>query len=272
MIKMDGQLLLVGAGKMGSAMLTGWLEGGLSPSQVLVIEPSLSKDLAFLMDQQGIKAVQPEDITQTPEVVILAVKPQIMQSVAEPLSSVIGQETLTISIAAGQNLSSLENYIGAQKPLVRIMPNTPASIGRGMSVACGNEAVNAAHIDLCTALMGAVGDVAWVEEEGLMDAVTAVSGSGPAYIFLLAEVMAQAGVKAGLSEALARQLADATVAGSGELLRRSEDDAATLRQNVTSPNGTTAAALDVLMNDKDGMPLLMERAVQAAVKRSKELS
>lgn len=272
MIKMDGQLLLVGAGKMGSAMLSGWLEGGITPDQILIIEPSLSDDLSFLMAQQGIQAVLPADLKQPPQVVILAVKPQIMQQVVAPLAQYFDKNTLVISIAAGQTLSTLEGYVGMGKPVVRVMPNTPASIGRGMSVACANSGVTTSQKDLCSALMAAVGDVAWVEDEALMDAVTAVSGSGPAYIFLLAEVMAAAGEKAGLSAGLARQLADATVSGAGELLRQSGEEASVLRKNVTSPGGTTQAALDVLMNDKDGMALLMDRAVQAAVKRSKELS
>ncbi len=272
MINLGGQLLLVGAGKMGSAMLAGWLEGGLAPRQIIVMEPHPSEDLVFLMEQQGIKRVTASELMQSPEVVVLAVKPQLMQQVVEPLAGKINSDSLVVSIAAGQNIRSLDGYLGGDYPVVRVMPNTPASIGRGMSVACANAGVTAEQKKICSALLAAIGEVAWIEDEALMDTVTAISGSGPAYIFLLAEVMAAAGEKAGLSPQLARQLANTTVAGSGELLRQSDGDASVLRENVTSPGGTTAAALEVLMNDKDGMLILMDKAVQAAVKRSKELS
>jgi pyrroline-5-carboxylate reductase len=204
-------------------------------------------------------------------VVVLAVKPQVMDAVLAPYPALVRPDTVFLSIAAGRTIGSFEAVLGAAARIVRAMPNTPAAVGRGITVLTGNDNVTAAQRDACEALMTAVGKVAWVSEEGLIDAVTGVSGSGPAYVFHLVEAMAAAGVAAGLPPDLAMQLARETVAGSGELLAQSTDPAATLRENVTSPGGTTAAALDVLMSD-EGLTDLMTRAILRATERSRELA
>jgi pyrroline-5-carboxylate reductase len=187
------------------------------------------------------------------------------------LAKAAGPETVVVSIAAGQTLASFERHLPKGAAVVRAMPNTPAAIGRGITGAVANAHTTAAQKEICESLLGAVGEVVWVPDEGLIDAVTAVSGSGPAYVFLLAEALAAAGVAAGLDEATAKQLARATVSGAGELLHQSDSDPATLRQNVTSPGGTTAAALAVLMQEGDGLRELMRKAVLAAQKRGREL-
>ena len=271
-LMLEGPLLLAGAGKMGGAMLAGWLESGLASSQVLVQDPGPPPEIADLLSRHAIvnSATLPES-SDKPAVLVLAVKPQVMDEVLPTLSVHVGPETVVLSIAAGRTIESLAKHLPENTAIVRAMPNTPAAVGRGITVCHPNPQVSQVQRDCCTSLLSAVGEVGWVDDEDLMDAVTAVSGSGPAYIFLLAECLAAAGRSAGLDPSLARQLADVTVAGSGELLRLSEDDAATLRKNVTSPGGTTAAALEVLMAD-DGMQPLLTRAVAAASRRSKELS
>jgi pyrroline-5-carboxylate reductase len=206
-----------------------------------------------------------------PAVLVIAVKPQAMDAVFPPLARLAGPDTLVVSIAAGRGIAGFERHLAADIAVVRAMPNTPAAVGRGITVCVGNAHLRPGQRDLCDALLGAVGQVAWVDDESAMDAVTAVSGSGPAYVFLLTECLAEAGVAAGLTEVLARQLARATVSGSGELLRLSEDDPAVLRRNVTSPGGTTAAALAVLMAP-GGLKELLEKAVAAAARRSRELA
>ncbi|ODN71490.1 pyrroline-5-carboxylate reductase [Methylobrevis pamukkalensis] len=263
-------LVLVGAGKMGGAMLDGWLDQGLDPASVTIVDPTLSP-LAETFTLRGVShAARLEDIGLTPAVVVLAVKPQIMGSVLHAASRVLGPRTVTVSVAAGTTLATLSAGLGAG-PVVRVMPNTPAQVGRGMSVCVGNAAVSEGDRALVTALMNAVGETAWIDDEALIDAVTGVSGSGPAYVFLLAEALAAAGRAAGLPADLAEKLARQTVVGSGELLRMSPLPAATLRENVTSPNGTTFAALQVLMAE-DGLGPLMEKAVAAATRRSRELA
>lgn len=266
---LDGPILLVGAGKMGGAMLAGWLKAGLARNQILIQDPSL--EAALICRDLGVapKAEQHPDVA--PVVLLMAVKPQVMGDVFPTVARLAGPKTVTLSIAAGKTLASFEQHLPPNAAVVRAMPNTPASIGRGMTVLCANAHVSAAQRALCEQLMSAVGEVGWIEEERMMDAVTAVSGSGPAYVFLLAEAMAAAGVEAGLDPALAMQLAQTTIAGSGELMRQSDLDAAALRHNVTSPGGTTEAALKVLMAP-DGLTPLMERAVAAAVARGKDLS
>jgi len=266
-----GPLLLVGAGKMGSAMLAGWLHRGLPGGGVTVVEPSPSPELVALAGDAGARIIA--DVAMMggalPRVAVLAVKPQAMGVILPAVARAIGRDTVAVSIAAGTTLAGLSGPLGS-RPIVRVMPNTPAQIGRGMSVAVANAAASAADREAVTALMEAVGEVAWLDDEALMDAVTAVSGSGPAYVFLLAETLADAGRAAGLPSELAVRLARATVAGSGELLGRSDLDPATLRKNVTSPGGTTAAALSVLMGE-DGLGALMTRAVAAAKARGREL-
>jgi pyrroline-5-carboxylate reductase len=261
-----GTIALAGAGKMGGAMLTGWLAGGLDSKRVVVIEPAPSADIAALA-ANGVQ-LNPTNLGAL-ETLVIAVKPQSFREAGAALKSHVAPSTLVVSIMAGTPIKSLQEVCGGA--VVRAMPNTPAAIRRGITVAVAAQNVSAAQRATADALLRATGSVEWVQDEGLMDAVTAVSGSGPAYIFLLAEELARAGTAAGLPEELATKLARETVAGSGELLHRSELSSATLRQNVTSPGGTTAAALEVLMG-KDGLQQLMIRAIAAATARSKELA
>jgi pyrroline-5-carboxylate reductase len=265
---LKGTLVLAGAGKMGGAMLSGWLAGGLDAKRVAVIEPHPSEE-AHGFAARGVRLNPSAAGIGTAEVLVLAVKPQMFAEAAPQLKPLVGASTLVVSIMAGTTIAAITRLCGGQ--VIRAMPNTPAAIGRGITVAVPAAGVTAAQRALADALLRATGSVEWIDDEALMDAVTAVSGSGPAYVFLLAEELARAGVAAGLPAALATRLARETVSGAGELLRRSDLDSATLRQNVTSPGGTTAAALAVLMGD-DGFKALLERAVAAATKRSKELA
>ncbi len=263
-----GTIALAGAGKMGGAMLTGWLAQGLDPRRVVVIEPHPAGEINALA-AQGIRLnPTPKDAGEV-DTLVVAVKPQSFREAGAALKAFVGSSTLVVSIMAGTTIAVLEAIVGGS--VVRAMPNTPAAIGRGITVAVAAKKVSAAQRAIADALLRATGSVEWVDKESLMDAVTAVSGSGPAYVFLLAEELARAGVAAGLPEELATKLARETVAGSGELLHRSDLSSATLRQNVTSPGGTTAAALEVLMGS-DGMEKLMTRAVAAATQRSKDLA
>jgi pyrroline-5-carboxylate reductase len=261
-----GTIALAGAGKMGGAMLMGWLAGGLEAERVVVIEPMPSAEIDALA-AKGIR-LNPKDAS-TVETLVVAVKPQSFREAGSALKARVAPSTLVVSIMAGTPMKSLQEVCGGA--VVRAMPNTPAAIGRGITVAVAAGNVSAAQRATADALLRATGSVEWVEDEDLMDAVTAVSGSGPAYVFLLAEELARAGVAAGLPQALATKLARETVAGSGELLHRSDLPSSALRQNVTSPGGTTAAALEVLMG-KDGMQQLMTRAIAAATARSRELA
>jgi len=269
---LDGPVVLAGAGKMGAALLAGWVSRGLRPGDVIVQDPHPSEDAAELARQHGISIVPLIDaLPVPPSVIVAAVKPQAMDAVFPPLAKHAGPNTVVMSIAAGKSLSSFERHLPQRMAVVRAMPNTPAAIGRGITGAVGNAHVSADQKRLCQELLSAVGDVVWLDDETLIDAVTAVSGSGPAYVFLLTETLARAGEAAGLDPATSMQLARATVSGAGELLRRSESDPSALRQNVTSPGGTTAAALSVLMREKDGLQELMTAAVLAAQKRGREL-
>jgi pyrroline-5-carboxylate reductase len=262
----SGTIALAGAGKMGGAMLTGWLAQGLDPKRVVVIEPRPSSEISALVTK-GVRLNPPaKDVVET---LVVAVKPQSFREAGSTLRPFTASSALVVSIMAGTTIAAIEEVCGGM--VVRAMPNTPAAIGRGITVAVAAKNVSDTQRATADALLRATGSVEWVDDEGLMDAVTAVSGSGPAYVFLLAEELARAGVEAGLPAELATKLARETVAGSGELLHRSELAAATLRQNVTSPGGTTAAALEVLMG-ADGMQQLMIRAIAAATKRSKELA
>jgi pyrroline-5-carboxylate reductase len=264
-----GTIVLVGAGKMGGALLEGWLALGLDPGKVAVIEPQPSAATAALV-ARGLR-LNPNPTDVRAQAIVLAVKPQIAPNVAPALAALAGETTVVLSIMAGRTIAFLARAFGPRAAIVRAMPNTPAAIGRGITVAVANAAVSASQRDLAHRLLAATGAVEWVTDEALLDAVTAVSGSGPAYVFLLAESLARAGAAAGLPPELAQKLARATVAGSGELLHRSALDPATLRENVTSPGGTTAAALAVLMGE-DGFDRLMEKAVAAATRRSRELA
>ncbi|MCB1444136.1 MAG: pyrroline-5-carboxylate reductase [Methyloceanibacter sp.] len=270
-LSLTGPLLLVGAGKMGGALLEGWLKQGLDPKKIFVREPSPSPAMDALAERHGIAASANPKLPEAPAVVVLAVKPDQAETVLTDIAASIGPGTVVLSIAAGRTLESLARALPPKSAVVRAMPNTPASVGAGITVCVANPHVSRAQRDECDALLAAVGAVEWVEDEALIDAVTAVSGSGPAYVFHLAECLEQAGIEAGLSPDLAARLARATVSGAGALLKQSELDAATLRANVTSPKGTTAAALDVLMGN-DALTNLMTRAVAAAAKRSRELS
>jgi len=268
-LKDIGPVALVGAGKMGGAMLEGWLALGLDPKQTLVIDPNPAPEISVLAGR-GVALNPPRSAMPKVRVVILAVKPQVAADVLPAVAGLIGDGTVVVSIMAGKTLSFLESALPGAA-LVRAMPNTPAAIGRGITVAVPNKKVTAAQKQAAHDLLAATGAVEWIADEALMDAVTAVSGSGPAYIFHLTEALAKAGVVAGLPPQLAETLARATVAGSGELLHRSPHHPAILRQNVTSPGGTTAAALNVLMAP-DGLESLMTKAVAAATKRSRELA
>ena len=263
-----GTLVLAGAGKMGGAMLSGWLARGLDAGRVVVIEPHPSAEISALVTK-GVRLNPPAKEVGAVAMLVVALKPQTFREAGAMLKSFAGPSTLVVSIMAGTTIAGIEAVCGGS--VVRAMPNTPAAIGRGITVAVAAKTVSAAQRADADALLRATGAVEWVDDENLMDAVTAVSGSGPAYIFLLAEELARAGVEAGLPAELATKLARETVAGSGELLHRSDAPSATLRQNVTSPGGTTAAALEVLMGP-DGLQSLLTRAVAAATKRSKQLA
>jgi pyrroline-5-carboxylate reductase len=263
-----GTLLLAGAGKMGGAMLSGWLAQGLDARDLGVIEPYPSAEISALVTKGVRLNPSPKDFGVAATLVV-ALKPQMFREAGTMLKSFAGPATLVVSIMAGTTIASISEICGGS--VVRAMPNTPAAIGRGITVAVAANQVSAAQRAVADALLRATGSVEWIDDENLMDAVTAVSGSGPAYIFLLAEELARAGVEAGLPSGLATRLARETVSGSGELLHRSEAASATLRQNVTSPGGTTAAALEVLMGP-DGLQPLLIRAVAAATRRSKELA
>ncbi len=264
-----GRLVLLGAGKMGAAMLDGWLARGLDPRKLIVLEPQPAKTIKALR-RRGV-ALNPQGKSLNATAIVIAVKPQSAPEAVQSLEPFVGRSTLALSIMAGRTLGFLERALPAGTAIVRAMPNTPAAIGRGITVACPNSKVSSRQRRLASDLLAAIGTVEWVSDEGLMDAVTAVSGSGPAYVFLLAEALAEAGVAAGLPAALAQKLARETVAGSGELLHRSPLAAAALRENVTSPGGTTAAALAVLIG-KDGLAPLMREAIIAATARSRDLA
>jgi pyrroline-5-carboxylate reductase len=264
----SGTIVLAGAGKMGGAMLSGWLAQGLDAARAVVIEPHPSDDLRQHL-AQGVRLNPSPQEAGNVAAFVIALKPQAFREAAPHLKPHVGTATLVVSIMAGTTIASIADVLGGN--IVRAMPNTPAAIGRGITVAVAAKNVGSAQRAIADLLLRATGSVEWVEKEDLMDAVTAVSGSGPAYVFLLAEELARAGVAAGLPEALATRLARETVAGAGELLHRSNLEAATLRQNVTSPGGTTAAALEVLMG-KDGLQSLLTRAVAAATHRSRELA
>ncbi|MDA0961547.1 MAG: pyrroline-5-carboxylate reductase [Proteobacteria bacterium] len=259
-------LVLLGCGKMGSAMLAGWLKGGLPPSSVFVIDPAPSDWVRAT--GVHVNAALPAD----PAIALVAVKPQMMGAALPTMAALGGGATLFLSVAAGTPIAQFESVLGAGTPIIRAMPNTPAAIGRGITALIGNGCATPAHLDLAEALLGAVGQTVRLDREDQMDAVTGVSGSGPAYVFHLIETLAAAGAAQGLPEDLAMQLAKATVAGAGALAEAADETPAQLRVNVTSPNGTTQAALEGLMDPDTGFPALLRKAVAAATDRSKELS
>jgi len=274
MRKLAQPIMLVGAGKMGSALLNGWLasnDDAQAKNKFVVIEPYPSPELESLADNNAVTLFkEPAAASAEPAVMIFAVKPQMLDEVLREVSGCAASETVILSIIAGSKIAAFEASFGPSAKIVRAMPNTPASIGRGITVCCANASALVPDQQICEHLLSAVGEVAWVDAETLLDPVTAVSGSGPAYVFLMIEAMTEAGISAGLQPELAQQLARATVSGAGELARQSQDSAATLRKNVTSPGGTTEAALKVLMGP-DGLERLMKQAIEAATKRSIEL-
>ncbi len=258
-------LVLLGCGKMGSAMLAGWLDRGLAPDAVSVIDPKPSDWL------RGTGVRLNGDLPDSPAVVLIAVKPQMMGDALPDIAAFGNGPTLFVSVAAGTTIATFEDVLGAASPIVRAMPNTPAAVGRGITAITGNARVAPAQMDMAETLLQAVGQVVRLEGEHQMDAVTGVSGSGPAYVFHLIETLAAAGAAEGLPEDLAMRLAKATVAGAGALAEAAEETPAQLRVNVTSPAGTTAAALEVLMDEETGFPKLLRQAVKAAASRAREL-
>ncbi len=263
-----GKVLLVGCGKMGGAILEGWLAHGHAASEAVVAEPVE----AIRPRKPGLRVVaSSSEVSETPDLIVLAVKPQLMDSVLPDLRRFAEQRAVFLSIAAGKTLHYFAHHLGAHAKVVRSMPNTPAAVRQGITVATAAPGVSEAEKKRCHEVLEAVGQVLWIEDEALIDPVTALSGSGPAYVFLLVEAMAAAGAKLGLAPEMAMQLARATVVGSGELLRQSAEPASQLRVNVTSPGGTTAAALKVLMAE-DGLQAVFDKALAAASHRSRELA
>lgn len=269
--KLTRPLLLMGCGKMGGAMLDGWLKSGIVAAGVSIVDPYQNEsyvnnsDITYYDNATDV----PDDLN--PEVVILAVKPQQMDSALEAYKKFAGSGTLFLSIAAGKTITYFESKLGNEAAIIRAMPNTPAAIGQGITVSCPNKNVSTIQNELGLNLLRAVGEAFSVEDEKLIDPVTALSGGGPAYVFLMIESMTAAGVKVGLPQELAARLALVTVAGSGQLALNSSDDPTQLRKNVTSPNGTTQEALNVLMSET-GLQPLMNKAISAATERSRELA
>jgi pyrroline-5-carboxylate reductase len=261
-------LLLVGCGRMGSAMLSGWRERGLAASFAVDPAPDASRNAGADLTVVGDLSAVP--IGFTPSAVVLAVKPQ-SASEALPAYARFAGSAVFLSIMAGRTIGGIQALLGGSAAIVRAMPNTPAAVRQGVTVATPSPSVTAGQRSLCDTLLRAIGLVEWVDQEGLLDPVTAVSGSGPAYVFLLAELMEQAAIEQGIAPALARILARQTVAGSGALLAASTESAAELRKAVTSPAGTTEAALKVLMA-QDAMPKALSEAIAAATRRSRELA
>ena len=263
-IARDG-LVLLGCGKMGSAMLAGWLARGLPVGSVWVIDPQPSDWL------RSVGVHLNADLPENPAIVLVAVKPQMMAQALPTLQAMGNGKTLFVSVAAGTSIAYFEQTLGAETPVVRAMPNTPAAISQGITAIVANTVAGASALDEAEVLLSAVGDVVRLQNENQIDAVTGVSGSGPAYVFHMIETMAAAGEAQGLPSDLAMQLAKATVAGAGALAMQADETPAELRVNVTSPNGTTQAALEVLMDEAAGFPALLNKAVRAATERSKEL-
>lgn len=269
MISAATPLVMIGAGNMGGAMLSGWLKSGTDPKAIIVIDPRPSDAMVARLEEAGVRHEPQAPDGITAGILLAAIKPQIADIALPPARKLVGEGTVSVSVAAGKTMAYLEDKLGGA--VVRAMPNTPAMVGRGITACFPNLAVTPEARAAVTELLSVCGPVEWVDEEGQIDAVTAVSGSGPAYVFHLVECMAEAGRKCGLPADLAMRLARATVSGAGELMHQSDDSAETLRKNVTSPNGTTAAALDVLMAD-DGLQPLMDRAIRAAFVRAGELA
>ena len=270
--KLTRPILLVGCGKMGSAMLSGWLGIGVANAGVVIVEP-MGLPLDFVRNPSVKVVTSANEIVKglNPEVVVFAVKPQQMDKVVPNYQKFVHSDTVFLSIAAGKNINYFESKLGREVAIVRAMPNTPAAIGQGITVCCSNPSTNKLQSELCRQLLLSIGEAIEVRNEDLIDAVTAVSGGGPAYVFLLIECLAKAGINAGLPPELSNRLALITVSGSGQLALLSDESPQTLRENVTSPGGTTLEALNILMAE-DGLQHLMTRAIAAATKRSRELA
>ena len=269
----DAPLVILGCGKMGGALLDGWLANGLPGSAIRIVEPTPADSIARTAQDHGI-AVTPDidGVTETPKAVLIAIKPQMMEAVLPALATRFGTAPLYVSIAAGTSIAAFRALLGQDARIVRVMPNTPVAVAKGASAIFPGEGVTADESALAESLLAAVGETVRLDTESQMDAVTGVSGSGPAYVFHMIEALAQGGEAQGLDPALAMRLARQTVIGAAALAASSDETAETLRVNVTSPNGTTAAALDLLMHEKVGLGVLMTRAVAAAADRSRELS
>lgn len=266
-------LLLVGAGNMGGALLGGWLNGSVAPAAIKIVDPQPSAEAARLAGENAMQIFSKLEHAITPQVIVFAVKPQMLDETLRALASRISEETLILSVVAGRTLAFFHAVLGPRAAIVRAMPNMAASVGAGITAAYGNKNVDAAQRHLATRLLEAVGEVVWLVKEDDIDAATAVSGSGPAYVFYLVECLAQAGIAEGLNEGIARRLARATVTGAGALLAQKKDEPRVLREAVTSPGGTTAAALKVLMGEgTSGLASLLAGAVKAARKRARELA
>jgi pyrroline-5-carboxylate reductase len=270
-LQLQGTLVLVGAGKMGGAMLEGWLKAGADARNIVVFDPGPPQEIMALLSTHGIRHNPPVASVTNAELVIVAVKPQVMDDVLAPLAGLAASKPLVLSVVAGKTIARLAAHFGSGAAIIRTMPNTPAAVGQGITAMVGNAHVSDAQMRLAEQLLSTIGEVVRVDDEAQMDWVTGVSGSGPAYVFWFTECLTAAGVKLGLDRKLSERLARATVAGSGALMQQSGIDAATLRQNVTSPKGTTHEALQVLMAD-DGLKPLIEKAVAAAARRSRELA
>lgn len=270
-VALPASLVLVGAGKMGGALLDGWLRSGLDPLRITIVEPHPSPTIERTAAERGIALTAAPDGIGAPQALVLAVKPQLLDEAAPALERLAGADTLVLSILAGKTLDNLAGRFPRARAIVRAMPNLPASIGRGITGAAASQPIDAAQKATATALLSGTGDVEWLDDEALIDAVTGVSGSGPAYVFYLVEALAEAGVAAGLPAALAQRLARATVTGAGALLDESPLTAAELREAVTSKGGTTAAALAVL-GGVNGIGPILTSAVAAARRRAAELS
>lgn len=269
-----GQLLVIGAGRMGGAMIEGWIARGRDPHSITVIDPSVEGRTR--LQDRGVRVAADADAVSMPDggfdVLVVAVKPQSFEVALPPAAPLVGPETLVVSVAAGKTVQTLRDLLGHPRKVIRAMPNTPAAIGRGITGCYAVAETDGRDRALAEGLLSAVGEVVWIEDEGLIDAVTAVSGSGPAYVFHMIEAMTRAGEEVGLPHETARRLARATVIGAAALADASLETETALREAVTSPAGTTAAALSVLMDQQTGLPPLMARAVTAARDRGRELA
>jgi pyrroline-5-carboxylate reductase len=269
---LTGRLVLIGAGKMGTAMLQGWLDAGIEPDQVTIFDPSPPPETMAVIKQYSISHNPSVGSVSGVEAILVAIKPQMVDEVLPSMADLATNNPLVVSVVAGKTISAFRQHFGSDVPVIRTIPNTPAAVGRGITAMAASDGVSREQSALATALLASLGEVVSVSDEAMIDACTAISGSGPAYIFYMTECMTAAAMELGLPADIAEQLARATVAGAGELMRATGTPAGVLRENVTSPKGTTHAALQVLMADGDGMKQLMVRATAKAEQRSRELA